>query len=188
VGAVAAGCALLLLADAEYIERQQTTTSPQDNSAQTRVALWRGSGALIADYPLGAGGQGFHVLSPQYVPELADSSDGEGRSAHNTVIQVAADWGLQGLALFVAFVGYTVVLLHRVRRERHSNDWPYFLSLGLELGLIGTLTASFFSVRFYGESIYWLAALSTSLYQMTSADVATRSLGTSNDANEQSAA
>jgi hypothetical protein len=79
------------------------------------------------------------------------------------------DWGLQGLALFLALIGYTFVLLHRVRKERANPDWIYYVSLGLQLGLVATLTAAFFSVRFFGESIYWLCGLSTALYRMTGA-------------------
>jgi hypothetical protein len=89
-------------------------------------------------------------------------------------IQVAAEWGIQGLILFLAFVGSVLSLLHRVRRGRLANDRVYFLSLGLELGLIGTLTAAFFSVRLYGESIYWICGLSTALYCMTSAQAASQ--------------
>jgi hypothetical protein len=43
------------------------------------------------------------------------------------------------------------------------------VSFGLQLGLIATLTAAFFTVRFFGESIYWLCGLTTALYQMTGA-------------------
>ena len=162
----AAGLALFVLADEQFIARQQTITSPSDSSAQSRLALWRGSLDMLVDYPLGAGGRGYHFLSPRDVPELQDSNDGEGRSSHNTYIQVAADWGIQGLALFVAFIGYILVLLHRVRRERSTTDSIYFVSLAMQLGLIGTLVAAFFSNRFFGESIYWLGGLSTALYQM----------------------
>jgi putative inorganic carbon (hco3(-)) transporter len=167
VAGLAAGLMLLVLADERFIERQQSTGSASDNSAQARLDLWRGSVGMIADYPFGAGGRGFHILSPRYIPELVESNDGEGRSPHNTYIQVTAEWGLQGLVLFGAFIGYTFVLLHRVRRDRSEIDWPYLVSLGLQLGLVGTLVAGTFSTRFFGESIYWLCALATALYSMT---------------------
>jgi O-antigen ligase len=168
VGAVASVAALLYLADPEFIARQQTIVSAEDNSAQSRVSLWRGTLPMIRDYPFGAGGRGFHFLSPRYIPYLHESGS-EGRSSHNTYIQAAVDWGVQGLMLFLALIGYTFVVLHRVRRERAKPDWIYFVSLGLQLGLIGTLIAGFFSVRFYGESVYWFCGLSTALYQMTGA-------------------
>jgi putative inorganic carbon (HCO3(-)) transporter len=169
VGAAVGGFALLYLADPEFVQRQQTITDPTDSSATSRVEIWAGAARMVADYPLGVGGRGFHILSPQYVPQLQEQGD-DGRSAHNMYIQIAADWGVQGLVLFLAFIGYVFTLLHRVRRERTVPDRPYFVSLGLELGLIATLTAAFFSVRFYGESLYWLCGLSTALYCMTSAE------------------
>lgn len=169
VGAVIGVVGLYFLADPEYIERQQTIVSAEDGAAQTRLSLWAGAAPMIRDYPFGAGGRGFHVLSPRYIPELQDGDTDEGRSSHNTYIQVAADWGIQGLILFLALIGYTFVVLHRVRKERVQPDWIYFVSLGLQLGLIGTLTAAFFTVRFFGESIYWLCGMSTALYQMTGA-------------------
>jgi hypothetical protein len=172
IGAIAAVIGLYAVADPEYIARQQTIADPQDNSAQTRLYLWKGSTGMILDYPFGAGGRGFHFLSPRYIPQLVEADGDEGRSSHNTYIQVAVDWGLQGLVLFLALIGYTFVVLHRVRKERVETDWIYFVSLGIQLGLIGTLTAAFFSVRFYGESVYWLCGLSTALYQMTAPDAA----------------
>ena len=185
IGAIAGLGALWVLADPEYLARQQTIVTPEDNSAQTRLVLWRGSAAMLKDYPFGVGGRGFQLLSPRYVPELRDTKDGEGRSSHNTYIQVAADWGIQGFLLFVALIGYTFVLLHRIRRERASPDVIYFISLAIQLGLIGTLTSACFSVRFYGESIYWLCGLSVALYRMTGPEVIAEH---ERDATEQSAA
>jgi O-antigen ligase len=169
LGAAAAVVAMVLVADPEFIMRQQTIFAADDSSAQTRLNLWAATTPMIWDYPFGAGGRGFHFLSPRYVSYLQEADSDEGRSSHNTYIQVAVDWGLQGLALFLALIGYTFVLLHRVRKERANPDWIYYVSLGLQLGLVATLTAAFFSVRFFGESIYWLCGLSTALYRMTGA-------------------
>ena len=83
-----------------------------------------------------------------------------------TLIQTAAEWGVQGLILFVGFLVVTFWSLHRVRKESSGPDWFYYRSLAIELGLIGTLVAGVFSVRFYGESIYWFAALSVVLRRM----------------------
>jgi putative inorganic carbon (hco3(-)) transporter len=167
VGALVGAVGVFSLADQQFIDRQQTTTNAQDNSAQSRFAIWSAALRVLSDYPLGAGGRGFHVLSPRYMPELRETNDGEGRSAHNTYIQVSVEWGIQGFVLFVSLIGYTFLLLHRVRRECAEANQVYFASLGLQLGLIGTLIAAFFSNRFFGESIYWLCGLSTALYAMT---------------------
>lgn len=89
-----------------------------------------------------------------------------GRSAHNTYLQLTAEWGVQGLALFTGFLWITFRYLHRVRRQSQGPDWFYYRSLAIELGLIGTLVAGIFSVRFYGESVYWLAGLAFALHRM----------------------
>jgi O-antigen ligase len=164
-GVAAAGAlAVLLLADPQFIARQATTVSADDNSAQSRFTLWAGGVEMIKDYPLGLGGRGYHALSPQYATNTEELK-GKERSSHNTYIQVATDWGIQGLVLFLAFIGVTIRILHRVRRETIS-DWLFYRSLAIEMGLIATLLAGFFSSRFYGESIYWLGALAVSLHRM----------------------
>jgi len=166
LSAAAGGLVLFLLADTQFITRQQTTVAPEDASATNRFELWKGSLGMIADYPFGAGGRGYHFLSPKYVPYLSDRGDDEGRSSHNTYIQVTAEWGIQGLLLFSALIGYTFMMLHRVRSERKTADRVYFTSLAIQLGLIATLVSAFFSNRLYGESIYWLCGMATALYSM----------------------
>ena len=85
----------------------------------------------------------------------------------NTYIQVAAEWGIQGFLLFCGLIGYTFVILHRIRRECVSTDRAYFTSLAIQLGLIATLVSAFFSNRLYGESIYWLCGMATALTRCT---------------------
>ena len=167
---VAAGVIVYALADPVFIARQQTTTTATDASAQDRRKLWAGTMEMIADYPLGAGGRGFHILSPRYAPE-AVAQDSGGRSSHNSYLQLAAEWGLPGLVFWLLFLGSAFRCLHRVRRRSTEPDWFYYRSLALELGLVGTLVAAFFSVRFYGESIYWMAAAA---YALEVIDVKTR--------------
>jgi O-antigen ligase len=127
----------------------------------------------VRDHPLGAGGRAFHILSPRYVPEvIARNAAVEERSSHNTYVQLGTEWGVQGIVLWLAFIAATLVLLHRVRRITPQNDWYFYRSLAIEVGLIGTLTAAFFSNRLYGESIYWLCALAFALYRMQATELA----------------
>ena len=171
MGVLGAGLALYLLADPQFVERQATTANADDASAESRRLLWRGTLRMIADYPFGAGGRHFHVLSPIYAPEAMTDESSGGRSSHNSYLQTAAEWGIPGLALWLAFLGSAVLTLHRIRRRCRGPDWFYDRSLALELGLIGTLVAAFFSVRFYGESIYWLAAAVHALHKIEQASL-----------------
>lgn len=170
--AIAGAVGVLWLADPQFIERQQTTTNPQDNSAQSRRVMWAAGIEVIKDYPFGGGGRTFHILSPRYIPEILDRDKAEERSPHNTYIQLATDWGLQGTFLFFGFVGATLWMLHRIRKRAPDNLWYYYRSLTIEVALIGTMTAAFFSNRLLGESIYWMCALAFALYRMQATEMA----------------
>lgn len=163
--------AVLFLADPEFITRQQTTADPQDGSAQSRLLFWSAGIDMVSDHPLGGGGRAFHILSTRYLPGLLDQGVEE-RSAHNTYIQLATEWGVQGTVLWLGFMVMTFRLLHNVRRRTPADDVYFYRSLAIEVGLIGTLTAAFFSSRLYGESIYWLCALAFALHRMQSTELA----------------
>src|SRR5690606_29562429 len=63
--------ATVVLADPQFLERQVTIVAGErDGSAQGRLDAWAGALELMMDYPLGAGGGGFDILSPVYIPEV----------------------------------------------------------------------------------------------------------------------
>jgi hypothetical protein len=169
---IAGVVAVLLLADPEFITRQQTTTNPQDNSAQSRLVMWRAGAEMIRDRPLGAGGRAFHILSPRYIPEVLAVTDSDERSSHNTYVQLGTEWGVQGMVLWLGFVIVTLQTLGHIRRRTPDNHWYFYRSLTIQVGLIGTLTSAFFSNRLYGESIYWICALAFALHRMQTTDLA----------------
>jgi putative inorganic carbon (hco3(-)) transporter len=170
--AILCGGALLYLADPQFIERQQTTTNPQDKSALSRYMLWDAGLRMIRDYPFGGGGRTYHILSSRYLPaEFLEKNDAEEKSPHNTFIQLATDWGVHGFALYSGFMIATLWMLHRVRKRTPDNTWYVYRSLAIETALIGTMTAGFFTSRAYGESIYWMCALAFALYRMQSTEL-----------------
>lgn len=169
--AVAGGLAVLFLADPEFIERQQTTANATDNSAAARRIMWAGGIEIIKDYPFGGGGRTFHILSPIYIPDILSKTQWEERSPHNTYIQLATDWGLHGAAIYFVFMFATIRMLHRIRKRTPDDTWFVYRSLTVEVALVGTMTAAFFSNRLYGESIYWMCALAFILHRMQSTEL-----------------
>jgi hypothetical protein len=172
---VAAGvvAGFLWLADPEFIARQQTTIDYEGQAtAQNRLESWRGGLELVSDYPLGAGGRGYAILSPVYIPAIVDEHGGQQRAPHNTYVLTASEWGVAGLILLVGFLVHTFVALHRVRKRAAAADWYYYRSLALQLALIATLTAGTFSDRLYGESIYWMCALAIALQRVQHTELA----------------
>ena len=172
IGIAVLGAAFVLyLADPEYIQRQQTTIDAKDGAAQSRWAMWAAGIEMVKDYPLGGGGRAFHQLSPKYIPDVLAATDSEERSPHNTYIQLATDWGLQGTILYFIFMFVTIRILHRIRKRTPDNSWYVYRALVIEVALVGTMTAAFFSSRLYGESIYWMCSLAFALYRIQSTEM-----------------
>ncbi len=163
---VAILCAGFLLADNQFIHRQQTMNRYEDDgSAQERLVSWKGAIALVKDRPYGAGGRGFHLLSPQYIPEVVEANGGELRATHNTWAMVATEWGILGLVCFAWIYASAFRMLSHVKKSvRPGEDgFYYWRAFALQLSIIGYLVAGVFADRVYGEVGYWLVALSYAL-------------------------
>jgi putative inorganic carbon (hco3(-)) transporter len=167
--ALAVGMAGLfyVLADPEFIERQQTIRNYEtDTSATGRLQSWSGGMALVRDYPLGAGGGGYDRLSPIYVPDVVLAYDGAQRAPHNTVVLVASEWGIPGLGLYLGFFLACFRILAQVRRTCPEGGIWYYRSVAIQMGLVGTFASGLFSDRFYAEAPFWMGALATVLHRL----------------------
>ena len=154
------------LADPEFIQRQQTTTRPDDGSANERIAAYGGAARLVADHPFGAGGGGFTLLSNLYVPQVVDANGGELRDPHNTFLLVTSEWGIPGLVLLLGYYGSCAVLLWQVRRRAPEGGMWYYRSVAIQLAMVGIFVAGAFSDRLYAEAPYWMGALAVALHRL----------------------
>jgi probable O-glycosylation ligase (exosortase A-associated) len=149
------------LMDPQFIERQKTIQNyEEDSSASSRIELWKAGLNLIKDHPLGVGGGGYDALSPIYAAEVVEAYGNE-RTAHNTYVLVASEWGLLGFIFFAAFLISTFRELHGLRKIPPTTPEQARLHLetyAIELGLFGVLAAGIFTNRLYAEAIYWLPA------------------------------
>jgi O-antigen ligase len=117
---IAAGVGIALgvfmMADQVYINRQQTTSKYEnDGSALQRLETWNAAYRLVKDRPLGAGGRGFHLLSPRYIPDIVQAHGGDLRAPHNTWVMVACEWGIAGFFCFVAINASALWMLERLK-------------------------------------------------------------------------
>lgn len=105
------------------------------------------------------------MKSPVYIPDIVYAHGGEHRSVHNTFIMMATDWGIQGLTLWLLFLGSTCQELHRIRKRRGAKDEEFYIqeSIAIEASIIAFLVAALFGNRIYAESLYWFCALATAL-------------------------
>lgn len=171
VGALLGALLFIKLMDPTFIERILPSKGIQDTSGSGRMEIWSYGLDMVKDYPFGAGGGGFQILSPYYMPPTLLT---EGiRSSHNTYLQILVEQGLVGLFLFLLFCLSTVRMLHEIRKNTMSSSHrldedrvqSFFVnSLAVEAAFVGVLISGFFVDRLYFEILYWLAALAAILY------------------------
>lgn len=158
------------LMDPAFIARLMPGEGVQDTTGSGRTDIWRYGLDMVKDHPLGAGGGGFQILSPYYVPENLLT---EGiRSSHNTYLLILVEQGWIGLGIFLLFCLSTIRMLHKIRGKEllsrqgitNRSHLIYLNSLAVEAAFIGVLTSSFFVDRLYFEMLYWLTAMAASLY------------------------
>jgi O-antigen ligase len=77
--------------------------------------------------------------------------------AHNAYVEIAAELGLPGLAVYLAMLGCAYQTLKQVRRPpfRASPRLVRQAALGLQAGLLGFAVASFFVSAEY-QKLFWL--------------------------------
>lgn len=174
---IAAGVMVFWLANDQFWQRQETTLKPEEEgSASSRFFLWNGALNVIKDYPLGVGYKGFELLVFEYVPELVPVMEVKGaKTVHNTFLLIGVDLGIPGLIIFIGFIIHTFLIIHqskvRLKRFPELKKAFYYEFISLQLGLVGLLTAGFFTNRFYAEVLYWYAALAVVLSNIINREI-----------------
>ncbi|MCP4350576.1 MAG: hypothetical protein GY795_34345 [Desulfobacterales bacterium] len=175
IGLALAAFAFTAIGGAERVmARLETVQSyEEDGSAMGRVDSWKGGLRMAMDYPLGGGGDGFIELSPIYIPEVVAAHGGSKRSIHNTYLMMLTNWGFQGLILFLAFIGSTILELHRIRKRTGTKDDRFYhlQGLAIELAIIAYVVASTFGNRIYFESLYWYTAISAAISNIQQSEI-----------------
>lgn len=112
-----------------------------------RLQVWQVGVSMVADFPmLGSGLGSVFRRYALYREDPAEQSEGvgpdpalEGRNLHNTILQLAAETGLLGLAGFAWLVGAALVLGFRASGERQQR-WSRAAAAGVALFLLTGLT------------------------------------------------
>jgi len=166
-GVVLAGLAtLVLLKDPQIIHRFETifVSSPDelDRSAASRLLFWKAALRMISDHPLGAGGDAFaKVYGQRY---LEDVGVYQARAVHNGYLNEACQWGIQGLALRLAFIFAGVLGTLRARRYYHEvlgDPRMGFLGTCLISSMAALMVSAMFSNTLDKEWGVWIVALMT---------------------------
>ncbi len=110
------------LAGPEVVERFRTTfaeAEQRDDSADSRVQLWKACLDSMGKRPLGVGPDNFGEYMPEY-------GFPRGKKAHSLWLQVGAELGVPGLTFLVLFYGLCVWRLFPLTREKTPVPDPWF--------------------------------------------------------------
>ncbi|HVR30870.1 MAG TPA: O-antigen ligase family protein [Thermoanaerobaculia bacterium] len=148
VGALVVGVVLLSPARERFagVFRAISEPAEAEGAIRGRASEMTVAWQMLRDHPLigvGPGNYQHHYLL--YAPPLALDDRGEPRRAHSLYLEVAAESGLLGLALFSAILGGAVAGSWRAGRALAATDPEGArIAAALALGAGGYLVAGFF--------------------------------------------
>ncbi|MBI4115457.1 MAG: O-antigen ligase family protein, partial [Candidatus Omnitrophica bacterium] len=146
---------------AQTLERrpavQQATTFEDslDQSARTRVRVWKGALWMIREHPLlGVGYNLFETKVQHYWSEMGPVD------AHNTYLLIGAELGIPGLLIFLWILGvmfWSAYALYRRSEDRFAKA----LALGFLGGMFGFFVSNMFGSRLDSHEVssyFWILA------------------------------
>jgi O-antigen ligase len=155
---------LLVTASDQYWQQMSTITSDTDynQTAETgRLQIWsRGIDYMMQNPVLGLGPGNFQTAEGTLSPQAERQQFGIGvrwNAPHNSFVQVGAELGIPGVALYLA------VIASAFRALRRSEA----LTPALTASLLGFVVGSFFLSLAYSEMLYTLVALSAGVQKVS---------------------
>lgn len=137
------------------------TVEAVDPYAYTRVDIWRNALQRIADHPLGAGLGMYRYTSFQYrfpVEGTIARYAKRAESAHNEYLQIGADLGVVGLAVFLAGIWILGAEWHGTLNAR-LDAGERGLVIGLAGGIMGLLVHAAVDSVFHQPALVLLLVL-----------------------------
>jgi len=158
---------LLTTASDQYWEQMGTIASDADynhTNESGRLHIWRRGVGYMMDNPVfGVGPGNFQTAEGTLSPLAERQQYGIGvrwNAPHNSFVQIGAELGFPGLALYIAVIVSAFLALRR------AGD----LSPALTASLLGFVVGSFFLSLAYSEMLYTLIAFAVGLRKVTAAN------------------
>jgi O-antigen ligase len=145
------------------------TISSQDNVG-SRETLWSVASQVVRDHPVaGVGAGNFVVVEPKYTFSNIDLPRVDlvvrPELVHNSYLQVLAELGVIGLALFLTVIARSLQLALRAAHvfARGGDDELDMLSRGFLIGTAAMIVAYFFATNQYEKQLWLLLAAGPTL-------------------------
>jgi O-antigen ligase len=147
-----------------------------------RTDIWTVGWRMVEDQPLlGVGAGNFPVASIHYLLEpgsllRTDFIVDNPKVAHNTYLNVLAELGVVGLALFLAVIAFPLGWAARAVAfaARAGDRQLEVLARAMVVVIVGLLAADFFGSRQYSKQLWLLLGLCPVLLQISRAELASR--------------
>ncbi len=150
LGIAIAGWLLYSILPPEMFDRYETMG--EDRTSLERLSHWEYGLGLIEDYPyLGIGYSNWLYYCNFNNPEGLEPYN-RCRLAHNTYIESASELGIPAFVVMIIMLllMFWLNLKTRTHAKKINNKFIFYMSHGLDGGLVGYLVSSFFiSVLFY---------------------------------------
>lgn len=167
------------LADEQFWDRFETISqSSTEDKGSGRLLIWGYGLEMLKEHPLGAGGDGFLILSRTYIPPNLHTQGGV-RASHNTYLLSAVEQGYIGLFIYICWNAHIMILLRKARKtlllkgavdsiiKNKNETFLYMSNIAVTACLLGHLAGAAFGDRIYYEHYYFLLALAASIYAIT---------------------
>lgn len=165
----------------EFAPNEEGATTVEDGSFKGRSSEMTAAWMMFIDHPfLGVGLDNSPLYYPQYSILLGIDPNRETRSAHSLYLEIAAETGLLGLSVFGMLLWFMFRGLWQAQKDfaackKHDEA---SLTLALNIGLIGYMTAAMFLHNAYPRYFWLLFGIA-----IATAQVAQRELDISRDVN-----
>jgi len=167
-----------LFAPQEFKERiRGITYYKEDESAMSRITMWKAGIQMWKDHPLtGVGQDNFIYVVERYLP-----SEVKGQQiihvAHNTYITFLAEGGIFSLLFYLLIIFFNfkdLQIIRKLANEEVSGIQIHNLTYALEVGFVGSLISAFFINRTDFEPFFWFTGLITSLKNIIKKQIQTQ--------------
>lgn len=139
----------------------------QENSALTRILVWRWTLDFAASHPFGGGFQSFVINHIEFPATDSQPATIEfGRAFHSIYFEMLGEHGFPGLAVFLLLAGITLFKLRRIAKQAQAYaelDWVTSLSNALQSGLVVFLSCGAFVGIGFQPMFWYFVAMSISL-------------------------
>jgi putative inorganic carbon (hco3(-)) transporter len=165
----------------EWFSRMDTIeTYRQDESAESRLYLWRLAWAMALKHPIT--GAGFHwSYDPDSVNRQLSDSDlpslSQPKAPHSNWLEMLGDHGFVGLAIFIAVLASTALDARwLVRRSREQPDllWANNLGRMLQASLVGYCAGGTFATLAMYDGFYAVVIIAAAARRILAAELASR--------------